>query len=201
MALLTKDRGRATLALAFGASCLLFALWDVSDQSFGSSKSRGGLFGRFVDLAPAWLFDTFGHWGPRVVLIAIGILLVAGSFWLARVARENEADEQRSGKKTFAVLSWMVVLLVLLLLAFIVLGPLLRNPTIDGVLSRWSESSYPLLTAFLALVFLIGLQLRWHWEDFHETGDPLSLLRPAAYLMGAIIVVLFFSWKAIFGTA
>ena len=201
MALLTKDRGRATLALAVGGSCLLFALWEVSDQSFGSSKSRGGLFGRFVDLAPAWLFDTFGHWGPRVVLIAIGILFVAGSFRLASAARENEADEQRSGTKRSAVLSWTLVLLVLSLLAFIVVGPLLRNPTIDGVLSYWRESYYPALTAFLALIFVLGLQLRWHWEDFRETGDPWSLLRPAAYLMAAIIVVLFFSWKAIFGTA
>src|ERR687896_2363162 len=130
MALLTRRRGRATFMLAFGAWFVLLALWDISDQTFGSSKSAG-LFGRHVDHVSGWLFDTFGHWGPRVVLIAIGIVLVAVSFWLASVARESEAEDQRSGTRTFAVLTWTLVLLVLSLLAFIVVGPLLRNPTID----------------------------------------------------------------------
>jgi hypothetical protein len=177
---------------------VLFALWDVSDQSFG--KSRGGLFGHFVDHAPAWLFDTFGHWGPRIVLIAIGLLMVAASFWLASVAIENGTDDQRSGTKRFAGLSWTLILLVLSLLAFIVVGPLLRNPTIDDVLAYWREWYYA-PAAFLALIFAIGLTLRWNWEDFREKGDPWNLLRPLTYLVIAIIVVLFLSWKAIFGTA
>jgi hypothetical protein len=198
MALLTKLRGRATLALAVGASYLLFALWDVSDQSFGNS--RGGLFGRFVDLAPAWVFDTFGHWVPRVVLIAIGILMVAGSFWLVSVTGENGTGDERSGTQRFAVLPWTLILLVLSLLAFIVVGPLLRNPTIDGVLSYWREWYYA-PAAFLALIFVIGLTLQWNLEDFRERGDPWSLLRPLTYLVVAIVAVVFFSWKAISGTA
>jgi cytochrome bd-type quinol oxidase subunit 2 len=188
------------MALAVGASCLLFALWDLSDQSFGSSRSRGGLFGGFAELSPAWLFDAFGHWGPRVVLIAMGIVFTAGSFWLASLARENDGDDQRSGTKRSAILSWTLILLVLLLLAFIVVGPLFRSPTIDRALSYWHQSYLPALTAFLALTVVIGLTLRWNWEDFRETGDPWNLLRPAFYLMAVIVVVVFLSWEAIVGT-
>jgi hypothetical protein len=109
-------------------------------------------------------------------------------------------DDERSGTKRLAVLSWTLILLVLSLLAFIVAGPLLRNPTIDGVLSYWREWYYA-PAAFLALIFAIGLSLRWNLEDFRERGDPWSLLRPLTYLVFAIIVVVFFSWKAILGTA
>lgn len=84
MALLPKVRAGATFTLAGGAWCLLLALWDVSDQKFGSAWP-GGLTGPIS----AWLFDVFGHWGPRVVLMVFGVFLVALSFWLASVARKN----------------------------------------------------------------------------------------------------------------
>jgi len=86
MALLTKVRGRATLTLAVGAWFLLLALWDVSDHTFCSWCGNRFLTGPVY----VWLFDTFGHWGPRVVLIAISVFLVVSSFWLASVTRENE---------------------------------------------------------------------------------------------------------------
>src|SRR5687767_3521010 len=90
MAPFTKERGRATLTLASGASFMVLALWDVSDQSFGSSKPRGGPVGLLIDHFSVWLFDAFGHWGPRVALMGIGILFAAASFWLASVARETK---------------------------------------------------------------------------------------------------------------
>jgi hypothetical protein len=157
--------------------------------------------GDLVGPVSAWLFNLFGHWGPRIVLIAIGTLFAAGSFWLARRARENEGDAQRSETLRFPVLSWALILLVLSLVTFIIVGPHLRDPTIDGVLSYWWASPYPALTAFLLFVSVIGVQLRWNLEDFRETGAPLSLLRPATYLIGAVVIVLFFSWKAIAGAA
>jgi hypothetical protein len=210
MALFTKDRGR-TLTLACGASLVVLALWDVSDQSFGSSEPRGGPIGLLIDHLSVWLFDTFGHRGPRVALVGIGIAFVAASFWLASPAREirgpwdtkfsdPRTGEHAGGTRKSAILSWTLVLLVLSLLAFVVVGPLLGNPTIDRVLSYWHESYYPALTSFLALIVVIGLSLRWNWEEFRETGDPWSLLRPAFYSMAVIIVVIFLSWKAIFGT-
>src|SRR4030095_7000286 len=147
MAISTTVRAKATLMLLVGASCLLIAFWDLSDQAFGSSRA-GGLT-REISV---WLFHTFGHWGPRVALIAIGALSVAGSFWLASLAREDEAPSD-SGTRRSAVLSWTLVLLVFSLLAFIVVGPLLRNPTIDGVLSSWRERDY---TPATALTIAIG---------------------------------------------
>lgn len=85
MARLTNIRSGATFTLAFGACCLLLALWDLSDQKFGSTWP-GGLTGPIS----AWLFDMFGHWGPRVALVVFGVFLVALSFWLASVARKND---------------------------------------------------------------------------------------------------------------
>ena len=174
---------------------MLIAFWDVSDTTFGSS-GRPSLSGR----VSRWLFDAFGHWGPRVVLIAIGTLFIVGSFWLVSLPRATEAVELRSRTARSAV-SWALVLLVLSLLAFIVLGPHLGNPTIDGLLSHWWQSPYPLVTISLVFLFLLGLQFQWDWEDFRETNDRSNLLRPAMYVLGAIIVVLFFLWKAIFPTA
>ena len=169
---------------------MLIALWDVSDQTFGSSKRAN-----VVDSVSRWLFDAFGHWGPRLVLIAVGTLLLAWSFWLVSLPRADEALEQPSGTAR-SVLSWALVLLVSLL-AFALLAPRLRNPTLDGLLSDWWQSPYPLLTISVALLLVLGMQLRWHWEDFRETGDPWNLLRPATYAVLAIIVVLFFLWRAI----
>lgn len=178
---------------------MLLALWDVADPSFGSSKSRGGPGGLLIGYVSAWLFDTFGHWGPRVALIAIGTLFVGASLWLASAARQDEGPSDI----TFSVLSWTLILLVSSLLIFIVVGPLLRNPTVDGVLSHWREWYYA-PTVFLAFVFALGLGLRWTWQDYRETGDPWNLLRVLFYLVFAIIFFICFlliSGQAIFGIA
>jgi hypothetical protein len=181
--------------LAFGAWFVLLALWDLSDQSFGSSLKWASLFvGPVVDHVSGSLFDTFGHWGPRGILIVIGILLVATSFPLVAGEKEHKTDHQPSHTKTFAVLSWTLVILVLSLLALIVVGPLLRNPAIDDVLSYWREWYYA-PAAFLTLIFTLVLTLRWNLEAFGESGDPWWLMRPSAYLLIAIIVVVFLSWK------
>lgn len=178
---------------------MLLALWDVADPSFGSSKPRGALVGLLVDHVSVWLFDTFGHWGPRVALIAIGALFMAASFRLASAAREDEGPSDT----TVAVLSWTLILLVSSLLIFIVVGPLLRNPTVDGVLSYWRERYYA-PTIFLALVLALGLGVRWIWQDYRETGDPWNLLRIVFYLVFAIIFFICFllvSGHTIFGIA
>jgi hypothetical protein len=184
--------------LLVGASSLLVALWDLSDQTFGSTRAGGLTRDVFV-----WLFDTFGHWGPRVALIALGVSSVAFSFWLASLEREDEAAS-KSGTKRFAVLSWTLILLVLLLLIFIVVGPLLRNAAVDSVLSQWRER-YSLLATGLTFVFVCGFWLRVDWKKFRETGDPwelLWLLRPLIYVVIAISLLIFsllFSLKAVFG--
>ena len=207
MALSTTVRGWATLTLAAGASSLLIALWDVSNQSFGSYKRPA--FPR--EYVSAWLFDTFGHWGPRVLLMALGVLLVALSFRFASLAREEDGPsnttsehacvDQRSGTKRFAVLSWTLILLGLSLLACLVLGPLLRNPAIDGVLSSWRER-YSLPATSLTAVFVLGFYLQLQWRELRETGDPWRLPRMLMWLVFAIIFFIFFllsSWEAIFG--
>jgi hypothetical protein len=207
MALSSTSRDWATLALGVGALCLLIALRDVSDETFGSSS--GGLSG----VISIWLFHIFGHWGPRVALITAGVLFVAESFWFASLAREEERPsdatlepacaDQRSGTKTFALLSWTLILLVFSLLAFIVVGPLLRNPTIDGVLSYLRER-YSLPATTLTIIFVLGFRLRLLWKEFRETGDPSRLLRILMYLVLAIFIFTFFllsSWEAIFWTA
>lgn len=191
MALLTTARGSAALMLGVGASFLVVALWDVSNERFGFYR-RPLLPREYVS---AWLFDAFGHWGPRAVLITIGVLGVAFSFWLAARA---EADERPSN----SILSWTLILLVLSLLAFIVAGPLLGDPRIDGVLSHWRERYYAPATALAATVVL-GFLFRWRWKLFRETGDLYELGWTLMYLVfvtGSFIFFLLWSWKAIFGT-
>ena len=205
---LSTLRHRATVTLALGGVCLLIALWDLSDQTFGAS-SRGALSG----MISIWLFHTFGHWGPRLALIMIGVLFVALAFWLASLARRDEESsdttsanaraDQPSGTSIFGILSWTLVLLVFSLLAFVVVGPLLRNPTIDGVLSHWRERYYT-PAATVPTMLVLGLCVRLQWAEFHETGDPWELVRMLMLLVFAIILLIFLlvlSWEAIFGTA
>lgn len=187
-------RGRDTLALALGASCLLFAFWDVSDETFGASS--GGALGA----ASAGLFHLFGHWGPRGALIAFGLLNVALSLWFAAQAREHAWSDELRGTRTFAVLSWTLVVLVLSLLAFIVVGPLLHEPAIDGVVAYWQERYYRPVTTFTAL-FVLSLVLRVTWKEFRETGDPWQLLRALMYLTLAVSLITVFVWEAVFGGA
>lgn len=182
MALLTKDRGRATFTLAVGASCLLVALWDVSDQTFGSSLSQDRYLIRAFF---AWLFDMFGHWGLRVPLMAIGVFFVAMSFRLAWVARENEGPSLES--RTLNILLWVLIVLVLSLLLFVVVGPLLQNREIDDTIDHWREKYFS-AAAFvtIALFFLYSLWLSW--QSYQETGDPYQLLRIAFYAVTAIVI-------------
>lgn len=188
----TTVRGWDTLALLFGASCLLFALWDLSDEAFGAS--RVGALGA----ASAGLFHLFGHWGPRVTLIAIGLVFVASSFRLSALAKEQAGSGEPHGTATFAVLSWTLVVLVLSLLAFIVVGPLLHKPAIDGVVAYWQERYYRPVTTFTT-VFVLGLVVRLIWKEFRETGDPWHLLRVLMYLTLAISLIAVLVWEAVFG--
>ena len=173
---------------------MLVALWDVSEQTFGSSSG-----GALSWIASIWLFNTFGHWGPRLALITIGILFMALSFRLASLARDDEAPSET---RLFAVLSWTLVLLVLSLLAFIALGPLFRNPAIDSVLSHWREKYYAPATG-LTITSLLGLCSRLNWMEFRETGEPSKVLVMLMFLVLTIIlfiVLLLSSWEAIFGS-
>ena len=192
MAISTTVRGWDTLTLLYGASCLLFALWDLSDEAFGAT--RGGALGA----ASAGLFHLFGHWGPRVTLIAIGLVFVASSFRLAALAKEQAGSVEPQGTTTFALLSWTLVVLVLSLLAFIVVGPLLHKPAIDGVVAYWQERYYRPVTTFTA-VFVLGLVLRLTWREFRATGDPWQLVRVLMYLMLAISLIAVSMWEAVFG--
>jgi|SRR5688572_3521054 hypothetical protein len=182
MALLTKVRGEATFVLAVGASCLLVALWDVSDQTFGSSWSRDRYLIRAFF---AWLFDTFGHWGLRVPLMAFGVFLVASSFRVASVAREKEEPSNES--RTLNILSWVLIVLVLSFLLFIVVGPLLQDPRIDDTIDHWREKYFS-AAAFvtIALAWLYSLWL--NWQRYRETGDPYHLLRIVLYTVLAIVI-------------
>lgn len=205
MALLRKVRGLPTLMLAAGASCFLVALWDVSDQTFGSNAP--GIF-RGIS---TWSLDTFGHWGPRALLMALGVLLVLSSFRRASVARENDVpsgtasqhagiDDRRSRTTRFTLL-WTPILLVFSLLAFIVVGPLLRNPTIDDVLSYWRERYYA-LAAFITFLVLLSFVFWYDWKHVRETGDLFSFqgMRILIYVAAAVALALV-SWWTIFRIA
>lgn len=187
------------MALAAGAACFLYALWDLSDASFGSAKSGSRPFGDLVYFLPAWLYAAFGHWGPRILVMALGAILVIGSFWLSSVVQADEAEERQAGRTRSDVVAWTLLALVFAVLAFLVVGPSLRIPAVDRALAYWQESHYPAIVTFAALVFGLGVQSWWRWLDFRESGDPWDLLRPAIYVVSALAVVLFFSWRAICG--
>lgn len=105
----------------------------------------------------------------------------------------------RQSTPRFAVLSRTLILLVFSVLALFVVGPALRIPAIDGVLSYWHERYLPV--AIVALVSASGLFGWWRWRDFRETGDPWHLLRPLMYLVCFAIAVAFLAWKSISGIA
>ena len=69
--------------LLLGGGLILLALWNISNRDFCS----GGC-GLLFSLITAPLFEHFGHWGPRVALLAVGTSFVALS-----LIRGNNDDE------------------------------------------------------------------------------------------------------------
>jgi hypothetical protein len=150
--------------------------------------------------------------GPGVALIAIGSVVRGLVLWMSGRAEStprphrsrgsawtSNMDAPRRGTKIFEVLSWTLIVLIVSLSAFFVLGPLLRNPTVDAILSYWHERYLP--ATILALTFALGIVFRWVWRDFRETHDPWTLLRLSAYLLFAIVLLVFLSWQMIFAMA
>ena len=70
-----------------GVVLIAYALWDLADKNF-CELWCGNI------LAPLFefLFVQFGHWGPRVLMIVLGVAMVASSFHLnfKRKIQSNE---------------------------------------------------------------------------------------------------------------
>jgi cell division protein FtsW (lipid II flippase) len=111
----------------------------------------------------------------------------------------DRMDDQRRRTTRSAVLWWTLTLLIFSVLALFLLGPRLQNPAIDGVLSYWHERYMPV--TIVGFICAYGLVFRWYWRDFRETGDPWILVRLSAYLVLAIVPLVFLSWKSILSTA
>jgi hypothetical protein len=54
-----------------GFGLIAYALWDLSDRSFCES-----LCGNLLAPLLEFLYLQFGHWGPRLLLISLGLLAV-----------------------------------------------------------------------------------------------------------------------------
>jgi len=55
-----------------GVTLVMIALGDLGDQYFCAGRCGGVSF----SLVAAPLFAYFGHWGPRVAILTIGIALI-----------------------------------------------------------------------------------------------------------------------------
>jgi len=68
-----------------GAVLIAYALWDLTDKNF-CELWCGNI------LAPLFefLFVQFGHWGPRCLMVVLGVAMVASSFHL-NFKRRNAA--------------------------------------------------------------------------------------------------------------
>lgn len=102
------------------------------------------------------------------------------------------------GKRLWPILVWILIATLFGVLAFVVIGPLAKNPSIDKILSTWREK-YFTAVSFIAIVCAVGLTLRWDWIRYRETNDHWCLMRIVFYALGTLIVGGYFSWKAFLG--
>lgn len=70
---------------AFGFALIAIAVWNTTDEAFCSSWC-----GNLTAPIFANLYSTFGHWGPRAFLIAIGLVFVLGT--LFKRSRQHNHD-------------------------------------------------------------------------------------------------------------
>jgi hypothetical protein len=73
MASFESNSIRASVDIILGVGLVLVALANPFDQTYCSSGC-----GFFLSPAFDWLFSNIGHWGPRMLFIAIGALCIWG---------------------------------------------------------------------------------------------------------------------------
>ena len=83
--------------------------------------------------------------------------------------------------------SWVLIVAILALLAFVSFGPFLHDPWVDGIIEDWRSNYFPAVT-FATFGFAWLLQFWTRWLEFRKTGDPYRLFRILVY--GAFAITL-----------